>query len=227
MTAPRVERLTTAPEVNVKPHSGIFQQSERRTSFCFLGQIFAARTASTTLPEKTLCRTSRPTTSWTRPARRPGSTTPSFPSGPRPAVNLEQTASTWTQDSHSQTLTSPFIVSPLPSSDAKKKLRLALCSADSVALPIMAPAITRNGLPDHMDSEGTPSLCEKNDALRRMRNQSHCARAQRCPAHSWKFQQDGALATRLKCNCARDYFSHFVPLIMCLCASDAVKPLNT
>ena len=40
------------------------------------------------------------------------------------------------------------------SSDAKKKLRLALCSADSVALPIMAPATTRNGLPDHMDSEG-------------------------------------------------------------------------
>lgn len=39
-------------------------------------------------------------------------------------------------------------------SDAKKKLRLALCSADSVALPIMAPATTRNGLPDHMDSEG-------------------------------------------------------------------------
>lgn len=41
-----------------------------------------------------------------------------------------------------------------PHSDAKKKLRLALCSADSVALPIMAPATTRNGLPDHMDPEG-------------------------------------------------------------------------
>lgn len=39
-------------------------------------------------------------------------------------------------------------------SDAKKKLRLALCSADSVALPIMTPATTRNGLPDHMESEG-------------------------------------------------------------------------
>lgn len=45
------------------------------------------------------------------------------------------------------------------SSDAKKKLRLALCSADSVALPIMAPATTRNGLPDHMDSEGRQFLC--------------------------------------------------------------------
>lgn len=41
-------------------------------------------------------------------------------------------------------------------SDAKKKLRLALCSADSVALPIMAPAAARNGLPDHMESEGGP-----------------------------------------------------------------------
>lgn len=47
----------------------------------------------------------------------------------------------------------------MSSSDAKKKLRLALCSADSVALPIMAPATTRNGLPDHMDSEGRQFLC--------------------------------------------------------------------
>ncbi|XP_068167537.1 LOW QUALITY PROTEIN: GTPase-activating protein and VPS9 domain-containing protein 1 [Antennarius striatus] len=44
-------------------------------------------------------------------------------------------------------------------SDAKKKLRLALCSADSVALPIMAPAVTRNGLPDHMDSEDNEIVC--------------------------------------------------------------------
>uniref|UniRef100_A0A669B4Z8 GTPase-activating protein and VPS9 domain-containing protein 1 n=1 Tax=Oreochromis niloticus TaxID=8128 RepID=A0A669B4Z8_ORENI len=44
-------------------------------------------------------------------------------------------------------------------SDAKKKLRLALCSADSVALPIMAPATTRNGLPDHMDPEENEIVC--------------------------------------------------------------------
>uniref|UniRef100_A0A665WXA3 GTPase-activating protein and VPS9 domain-containing protein 1 n=1 Tax=Echeneis naucrates TaxID=173247 RepID=A0A665WXA3_ECHNA len=44
-------------------------------------------------------------------------------------------------------------------SDAKKKLRLALCSADSVALPIMAPATTRNGLPDHMDPEDNEIVC--------------------------------------------------------------------
>uniref|UniRef100_A0A3Q3GJT2 GTPase-activating protein and VPS9 domain-containing protein 1 n=1 Tax=Labrus bergylta TaxID=56723 RepID=A0A3Q3GJT2_9LABR len=44
-------------------------------------------------------------------------------------------------------------------SDAKKKLRLALCSADSVALPIMAPTTTRNGLPDHMDSEENEIVC--------------------------------------------------------------------
>uniref|UniRef100_A0A669DGM4 GTPase-activating protein and VPS9 domain-containing protein 1 n=1 Tax=Oreochromis niloticus TaxID=8128 RepID=A0A669DGM4_ORENI len=43
--------------------------------------------------------------------------------------------------------------------DAKKKLRLALCSADSVALPIMAPATTRNGLPDHMDPEENEIVC--------------------------------------------------------------------
>uniref|UniRef100_H3D9U9 GTPase-activating protein and VPS9 domain-containing protein 1 n=1 Tax=Tetraodon nigroviridis TaxID=99883 RepID=H3D9U9_TETNG len=44
-------------------------------------------------------------------------------------------------------------------SDAKKKLRLALCSADSVALPIMTPATTRNGLPDHMESEDNEIVC--------------------------------------------------------------------
>lgn len=42
----------------------------------------------------------------------------------------------------------------LSSSDAKKKLRLALCSADSVVFPILH-TITRNGLPDHADPEGT------------------------------------------------------------------------
>ncbi|XP_043966746.1 GTPase-activating protein and VPS9 domain-containing protein 1 isoform X1 [Gambusia affinis] len=44
-------------------------------------------------------------------------------------------------------------------SDAKKKLRLALCSADSVAFPIMAPTTTRNGLPDHMDPEDNEIVC--------------------------------------------------------------------
>ncbi|KAM4616125.1 GTPase-activating protein and VPS9 domain-containing protein 1 isoform 6-T6 [Polymixia lowei] len=44
-------------------------------------------------------------------------------------------------------------------SDAKKKLRMALCSADSVALPIMAPATTRNGLPDHTDPEDNEIVC--------------------------------------------------------------------
>uniref|UniRef100_A0A7N6BA41 GTPase-activating protein and VPS9 domain-containing protein 1 n=1 Tax=Anabas testudineus TaxID=64144 RepID=A0A7N6BA41_ANATE len=44
-------------------------------------------------------------------------------------------------------------------SDAKKKLRLALCSADSIALPIMAPATTRNGLPDHMEPEDNEIVC--------------------------------------------------------------------
>uniref|UniRef100_A0AAV2MS24 Uncharacterized protein n=1 Tax=Knipowitschia caucasica TaxID=637954 RepID=A0AAV2MS24_KNICA len=44
-------------------------------------------------------------------------------------------------------------------SDAKKKLRLALCTADSVALPIMAPVTTRNGLPDHMDPEDNEIVC--------------------------------------------------------------------
>lgn len=54
-----------------------------------LVQIFAARTASTTPPETTPCRTSLPTISWTRPARRPGSTTPSFPSGLCPAADTQ------------------------------------------------------------------------------------------------------------------------------------------
>lgn len=47
-------------------------------------------------------------------------------------------------------------------SDAKKKLRLALCSAESVAFPLMAPATTRNGLPDHTDFEGTRPATVKN-----------------------------------------------------------------
>lgn len=38
-------------------------------------------------------------------------------------------------------------------SDIKKKLRMALCSADSVVFPIIPPATTRNGLPDHADPE--------------------------------------------------------------------------
>ncbi|XP_061673615.1 GTPase-activating protein and VPS9 domain-containing protein 1 isoform X1 [Syngnathoides biaculeatus] len=44
-------------------------------------------------------------------------------------------------------------------SDAKKKLRLALCSADSVALPILTSVTTRNGLPDHMDPEDNEIVC--------------------------------------------------------------------
>ncbi|XP_061115830.1 GTPase-activating protein and VPS9 domain-containing protein 1 isoform X3 [Conger conger] len=44
-------------------------------------------------------------------------------------------------------------------SDAKKKLRLALCSADSVVCPITFPASTRNGLPDHGDHEDNEIVC--------------------------------------------------------------------
>ncbi|TTB27308.1 GTPase-activating protein and VPS9 domain-containing protein 1 [Bagarius yarrelli] len=43
-------------------------------------------------------------------------------------------------------------------SDAKKKLRLALCSADSVVFPIMHN-VTRNGLPDHADPEDNEIVC--------------------------------------------------------------------
>ncbi|XP_072488025.1 GTPase-activating protein and VPS9 domain-containing protein 1 isoform X7 [Notamacropus eugenii] len=42
--------------------------------------------------------------------------------------------------------------SPFSYRDAKKKLRLALCSADSVAFPVLTHS-TRNGLPDHTDPE--------------------------------------------------------------------------
>lgn len=68
-----------------------------------------------------------------------------------------------------QPLVFMFFVFFVSFSDAKKKLRLALCSADSVALPIMTPSTTRNGLPDHMESEGgkrlwfTKSLCDESD----------------------------------------------------------------
>ncbi|OCT67171.1 GTPase-activating protein and VPS9 domain-containing protein 1-like isoform X11 [Xenopus laevis] len=42
--------------------------------------------------------------------------------------------------------------------DAKKKLRLALCSADSVAFPMLSHS-TRNGLPDHTDPEENEIVC--------------------------------------------------------------------
>ncbi|KAM4664884.1 GTPase-activating protein and VPS9 domain-containing protein 1 isoform 3-T3 [Discoglossus pictus] len=42
--------------------------------------------------------------------------------------------------------------------DAKKKLRLALCSADSVAFPMLSHS-TRNGLPDHTDPDDNEIVC--------------------------------------------------------------------
>uniref|UniRef100_A0A8C5QI09 GTPase-activating protein and VPS9 domain-containing protein 1 n=1 Tax=Leptobrachium leishanense TaxID=445787 RepID=A0A8C5QI09_9ANUR len=42
--------------------------------------------------------------------------------------------------------------------DAKKKLRMALCSADSVAFPMLSHS-TRNGLPDHNDPEENEIVC--------------------------------------------------------------------
>ncbi|XP_015222218.1 GTPase-activating protein and VPS9 domain-containing protein 1 isoform X2 [Lepisosteus oculatus] len=44
-------------------------------------------------------------------------------------------------------------------SDAKKKLRMALCSADSVVFPILTHPTTRNGLPDHTDPEENEIVC--------------------------------------------------------------------
>ncbi|XP_061907110.1 GTPase-activating protein and VPS9 domain-containing protein 1 isoform X4 [Entelurus aequoreus] len=60
-------------------------------------------------------------------------------------------------DSASQTAQQPG--SKFSFSDAKKKLRLALGSADSVALPIMTSTTARNGLPDHMDPEDNEIVC--------------------------------------------------------------------
>uniref|UniRef100_A0A7N4NID3 GTPase-activating protein and VPS9 domain-containing protein 1 n=1 Tax=Sarcophilus harrisii TaxID=9305 RepID=A0A7N4NID3_SARHA len=48
--------------------------------------------------------------------------------------------------------------SPFSYRDAKKKLRLALCSADSVAFPVLTHS-TRNGLPDHTDPEDNEIVC--------------------------------------------------------------------
>lgn len=116
--------------------------------FCIFSQIFVLRRVCTSLQEKTLCRTFLLMTSQTQPARLLSSMTSSFPSG-QTSTNLKKTTQINLQTNGHSTFS--FLVS---SSDAKKKLRLALCSADSVALPIMAPATTRNGLPDHMEPEG-------------------------------------------------------------------------
>lgn len=98
----------------------------------------------------TPCRTFPQMTFQTLPARQPSSMTQSSLSGQYP----DGVAIVFLFFSH-QFLYCFFLVS---FSDAKKKLRLALCSADSVAFPIMTPATTRNGLPDHMESEGGPGL---------------------------------------------------------------------
>uniref|UniRef100_A0A8D0G0T9 GTPase-activating protein and VPS9 domain-containing protein 1 n=1 Tax=Sphenodon punctatus TaxID=8508 RepID=A0A8D0G0T9_SPHPU len=42
--------------------------------------------------------------------------------------------------------------------DVKKKLRMALCSADSVAFPMLSHS-TRNGLPDHTDPDDNEIVC--------------------------------------------------------------------
>ncbi|XP_018408804.1 PREDICTED: GTPase-activating protein and VPS9 domain-containing protein 1 [Nanorana parkeri] len=59
-------------------------------------------------------------------------------------------------DSASQTAPPPD--SAFSYRDAKKKLRLALCSADSVAFPMLSHS-TRNGLPDHTDPEDNEIVC--------------------------------------------------------------------
>uniref|UniRef100_A0AAY4EUL5 GTPase-activating protein and VPS9 domain-containing protein 1 n=1 Tax=Denticeps clupeoides TaxID=299321 RepID=A0AAY4EUL5_9TELE len=59
-------------------------------------------------------------------------------------------------DSASQTAQPPG--SKFSFSDAKKKLRLALCSADSIVFPVMSTC-ARNGLPDHTDPEDNEIVC--------------------------------------------------------------------
>ncbi|XP_068104285.1 GTPase-activating protein and VPS9 domain-containing protein 1 isoform X3 [Hyperolius riggenbachi] len=59
-------------------------------------------------------------------------------------------------DSASQTAHPPD--SAFSYRDAKKKLRLALCSADAVAFPMLSHS-TRNGLPDHSDPEDNEIVC--------------------------------------------------------------------
>ncbi|KAG8554306.1 hypothetical protein GDO81_003754 [Engystomops pustulosus] len=59
-------------------------------------------------------------------------------------------------DSASQT--APPADSTFSYRDAKKKLRLALCSADSVAFPMLSHS-TRNGLPDHTDPDDNEIVC--------------------------------------------------------------------
>ncbi|XP_073446842.1 GTPase-activating protein and VPS9 domain-containing protein 1 isoform X4 [Dendrobates tinctorius] len=59
-------------------------------------------------------------------------------------------------DSASQTAHPPD--SSFSYRDAKKKLRLALCSADSVAFPMLSHS-TRNGLPDHTDPDDNEIVC--------------------------------------------------------------------
>uniref|UniRef100_A0AAY4ET27 GTPase-activating protein and VPS9 domain-containing protein 1 n=1 Tax=Denticeps clupeoides TaxID=299321 RepID=A0AAY4ET27_9TELE len=61
-------------------------------------------------------------------------------------------------DSASQTAQPPGSKFSFRLGDAKKKLRLALCSADSIVFPVMSTC-ARNGLPDHTDPEDNEIVC--------------------------------------------------------------------
>lgn len=170
-TEPRVGRLMTGREVKMKPLVGTFRSSEPVDLILPFSDRYLRRGRRPRLFQRR-----RPAEHLRR--RSPGLGQPDGPAA-RLQVLLEvfvrqpNTRARTHSDSlsigtDSQSLASLFFfVSCLPSSDAKKKLRLALCSADSVALPIMAPATTRNGLPDHMDSEGTPSRMCRGKQLQR------------------------------------------------------------
>lgn len=96
----QVDHLMMGQEVKIILYiriSHILRWIEQLTSLCFCLQIFVLRTAYMTLPEMTLYRTCLQTTSQTRLARRPNSTTQSFLSGLCPAANL--------QNSHLHSLT--------------------------------------------------------------------------------------------------------------------------
>lgn len=139
----RVGLLTMGQEVKlvyetIKHHCGTCAVRFVLINICH--QTFVVRMGCLTP-----CRTFPQMTSQTLPARQPSSMTQSSLSGQHP----DRSAIIFLLFSH-QFYVFVFVFF----SDAKKKLRLALCSADSLALPILTPATTRNGLPDHMESEG-------------------------------------------------------------------------
>ncbi|ELK07199.1 GTPase-activating protein and VPS9 domain-containing protein 1 [Pteropus alecto] len=106
--------------------------------------------------------------------------------------------------------------------DAKKKLRLALCSADSVAFPVLTHS-TRNGLPDHTDPEDNEIVCflkvQIAEAIN-LQDKNLMAQLQETMRCVCRF--DNRTCRKLLASIAEDYRDAKKKLRLALCSADSV-----